>query len=76
MKFLLNNFLFSIPTQIPIINLSARTITILGCISIIASVTLFLAGLYLIYKRRKYGIRSLCSSLLLLINPMINLIFN
>ncbi|GAA0127477.1 hypothetical protein UT300019_33820 [Clostridium sp. CTA-19] len=76
MKALLNKFLFSIPTQISIIHLSASTITILSYISVIVSASLFLVGIYMIYKRKKHSIRILCLSFLLLINPMINLILN
>ncbi len=76
MKSLLNNFLFSISIQIPIILLSDNILRILSYVSIIVSVGLFFAGLYLTYKRRKYGIRIFCLSFLLLINPMINLVFN
>lgn len=76
MKALLNKFLFSIPTQISIIHLSASTITILSYISVIVSASLFLVGIYMIYKRKKHSIRILCLSFLLLINPTINLILN
>ena len=76
MKALLNKFLFSIPTQISIIHLSASTITILSYISVIVSASLFLVGIYMIYKRKKHSIRILCLSFLLLINPMINLVLN
>ncbi len=76
MKSLLNNFSFPVPTQIPIIHLSNNTINILSCVSIIVSIGLSLIGLYLIYKNKKYGIRTLCSSFLLLINPIINLVLN
>lgn len=76
MKALLNKFLFSIPTQISIIHLSANTITILSYISVIVSASLFLVGIYMIYKRKKHSIRILCLSFLLLINPMINLVLN
>lgn len=76
MKSLLSNFSFSLPKQIPIIYLSDNTINILSYVSIIVSICLFFAGLYLIRKNKKYGIRTLCSSFLLLINPIINLVLN
>jgi uncharacterized membrane protein len=76
MKSLLSSFSFSLPKQIPIIHLSDNTINILSYVSIIVSIGLFFAGLYLIRKNKKYGIRTLCSSFLLLINPIINLVLN
>ena len=76
MNVMLNNFLSTFQIKMPIVNLSPHTITILNYISIIIAIIVFLSGVYIIYTRKKYGLRIVFSSLLLLINPLINSIFN
>lgn len=64
-----------ITIKIPFIHLNSNVLMILSYVSIILFICTFLTGVYLIYKGKKYGIVVLCSSTLLLINPLINLIF-
>lgn len=71
----MRKFLIPVPSYVPMIHLSEHTINNLSYVSVYLSIFLFLFGFYRVNKRKKHGTKMIISSVLLLINPIINLVF-
>ncbi len=71
----MRKFLIPVPSYVPMIHLSENTINNLSYVSVYLSIFLFLFGFYRVNKRKKHGTKMIVSSVLLLINPIINLVF-
>lgn len=71
----MRKFLIPVPSYVPMIHLSENNINNLSYVSVYLSIFLFLFGFYRVNKRKKHGTKMIVSSVLLLINPIINLVF-
>ena len=70
----MKKFLIPVPKYIPMIQLSESAINNLSYISVLLAVVIFFIGCYRINKKRTHGFKIIISSVLLLINPVINLL--